>query len=479
MEKFIKRYVPEKVLVFIQQSDYSRKEDLYIICDMLYRVNNYNKNDNYSGYVEISQQYFRDIITAKEFITSGKKFLIENEIILCDDISIKGEKSYGYKFSDNFVSKIKEVKIFSKTYGKRIINNKNTRNNNVNNLYKKYKEYFINNFNIDYDKAFLWIEENYDNNQEEINTSLCREFLTKQKMYLENIHRYNHYLISINSIRDRDLFFRVGKSNGRVDTNLTNLKSDLRQFISINNLVQIDISNSQPYFLGNLIQSKLNNQEEINSSLCREFLEYKKMTENGTFYKEFVKIYFNKTSKSISEKEAKNIMFKIFYSQNKHFIKEKNILKSVFPNVLKFIEDMKIIKHNRVALDLQKMESEFCIKDVCINELDKLNINYLTIHDSWLVNADDLEKVKKIIEDKFMEKFQNKPKLKIDDINSGLSTQILNKVIKHKELKTVEIDEDDWFNNWEPKKVSVDRSIEDEDFGEADGIDGFIESIDI
>jgi hypothetical protein len=479
MEKFIKRYVPEKVLFFIQQSDYLRKEDLYIICDMLYRVNNYNKNDNYNGYVEISQQYFRDIITAKEFITSGKNFLIENKIILCDNISIKGEKSYGYKFSDNFVSKIKEVKIFSKTYGKRIIKNKNTRNNIVNNSYKRYKEYFINNFNIDYDKAFLWIEENYDKKQEEINTSLCREFLTKQKMFLENIHRYNHYLISINSIRDKDLFFRVGKSNGRVDTNLTNLKSDLRQFISIDNLVQIDISNSQPYFLGNLIQSKLNNQEEINTSLCREFLEYKKMTENGSFYKEFGKIYFNKTSKSINKKEIKNIMFKIFYSQNKHFIKEKNIFKSVFPNVLKFIEDMKIIKHNRVALDLQKMESDFCILDVCINELDKLNINYLTIHDSWLVSVDDLEKVKKIIKDKFMEKFNNKPTLKIDDINSGLSIEILNRDLEIENKIEKDIDEDDWFSNWEPKKLSIQKGPEDEDFGDWDGIEGFIETLDI
>ena len=41
------------------------------------------------------------------------------------------------------------------------------------------------------------------------------------------------------------------------------------------------------------------------------------------------------------------------------------------------------------------------------------------------------------------------------------------------------LEEDDWFTNWNPKKISKDTSIEDEDFGEADGIEGVIESIDL
>lgn len=38
--------------------------------------------------------------------------------------------------------------------------------------------------------------------------------------------------------------------------------------------------------------------------------------------------------------------------------------------------------------------------------------------------------------------------------------------------------DDEWLN-WNPKKIYVEKSIEDIDFGEADGIDGLIESIDI
>lgn len=50
--------------------------------------------------------------------------------------------------------------------------------------------------------------------------------------------------------------------------------------------------------------------------------------------------------------------------------------------------------------------------------------------------------------------------------------------VEEHEVKSI-IEEDDWFTNWNPKKMSKDTSIEDEDFGEADGIEGVIESIEL
>jgi len=41
------------------------------------------------------------------------------------------------------------------------------------------------------------------------------------------------------------------------------------------------------------------------------------------------------------------------------------------------------------------------------------------------------------------------------------------------------IDEDEWFDSWEPQSKYNQKSFEDEDFGEGDGIDGFIETIEI
>lgn len=41
------------------------------------------------------------------------------------------------------------------------------------------------------------------------------------------------------------------------------------------------------------------------------------------------------------------------------------------------------------------------------------------------------------------------------------------------------IEEDEFWQNWEPEKKYNEKTIEDEDFGEADGIDGIIETIDL
>jgi hypothetical protein len=51
--------------------------------------------------------------------------------------------------------------------------------------------------------------------------------------------------------------------------------------------------------------------------------------------------------------------------------------------------------------------------------------------------------------------------------------------IDYKLSQLVELEEDDWFNNWEPQSKYSQKTIEDEDFGESDGIDGLIETINI
>jgi len=56
---------------------------------------------------------------------------------------------------------------------------------------------------------------------------------------------------SIEAIRDSDLWFKVCPF-GRVHTNVTNLQSSLRRFLRVDNnkLVNLDIRNAQPLFLG-------------------------------------------------------------------------------------------------------------------------------------------------------------------------------------------------------------------------------------
>lgn len=400
----INRYVPEKAYDFINKTDYKNKEHLYIILDMVNRITIFHKRDtDYSNnFIDIPISYFKNIIQNKDCFKDSMDYLKSNSILECDNIYSKERgKAFGYKINDNFFSKLVQVKVNKPTLTKRICTNINKEKSRVNDKYKTYKSFFVNNFKVDYKKALNYI--NYN-----LNTSLCRNFLPKD--IVKSINKYNHQLMSISAINDGDLFFRHNKTNGRIDTNLTNLKSDLKQFISISGLVQIDISNSQPYILSLY----------LNPSLCRNFLDedyskYKSWTEKGVFYENFMKEYFNRKGILLKREEIKDIMFCIFYSKNTSYLKEKEVFKSIFPSVYSIIEKEKITKHNQLAIKMQQLESEICIDIIC-QELDKEGIKYFTIHDAWVVDKFDEIKVKEIIEREFIKKYKSKPTLKIEKI---------------------------------------------------------------
>lgn len=404
--KTINRYVPEKAYDFIIKSEYKNKDHLYIILDMVNRITIFHKRDtDYSNqFIDIPKSYFRDIIVDSKSIKEAMDFLKSNQILDCDNIYSKEKgKAFGYKINDNYFSKLIQVKITKITLTKRIYSNVNKEKNRVNDKYKVYKSFFLGNFKINYSKALNYINSN-------LNSSLCGRISAQD--IVKSINKYNHQLMSISAINDGDLFFRHNKTNGRIDTNLTNLKSELKQFISIGGLVQLDIVNSQPYLLSLY----------LNSSLCGRILsddysKYQAWTKKGVFYENFIKEYFNKKQRVLTREEVKDIMFCIFYSKNNSYRKEKEVFKSIFPSIYVAIENEKKQKHNQLAIKMQQLESEICIDIIC-QELDKEGIKYFTIHDAWLVDRFDEIKVKSIIEKEFEKKYKSKPTIKVENITN-------------------------------------------------------------
>ena len=436
----VKRYIPERVYEKIKTLNFKNKDHLYVVCDMIYRSSIYKKTDNYDGFQDIPSYYFENIIkNYKEYVT----YLIDNQIIECDNVySKQAGKSLGYKYNDEYVSILMDVFIDKLTLKKRIINNKNKRNDEVKRKLKTYKDNYLNNFKIDYDSAIDYLNNSY---QEALNvlkqskmglnwvkpnpSTLIYSLLCSPKvpgrpqvLDLEDpkiekrmINRYNSYYIALSSINDNELFFRKNKTNGRIDTNLTNLKSQFKRFIKYDgNLYQIDIKNSQPFILSLYLNLLLTNNPLTNEQKI-ELEKYSKWTSKGIYYEEFTKTYFNKTGKVLSRKDIKNIMFCIFFSKNGSYTPQKKIFKSIFPFILSTIEKMKENKHNEFAIKLQKIESEICIDIIC-QELDNEDIKYWTIHDAYLVDEKQIDKVTNIIKEQFKLKWGVSPELKIEKI---------------------------------------------------------------
>jgi hypothetical protein len=409
----VKRYIPELVYQKIKQSDFKNKDHLYIICDMIGRMKVYIKNDDYSNsYIDIPKQYFRDLICDVTYLSNAMTFLLSNQIIITDNQYVINEKAKGYKINDIYISKLISVYVESTSISKRIAIKRNERNNSVNDKYKIYKNHFINTFKIHYNEALLFIETNY---------------LTPLPIYsyvegfskdiIKSIEKYNRYFLSISMINDGDLFFRVNKTNGRIDTNLTNLKSELKQFITTKNLHQIDISNSQPFILG-LVLSNPSPTYSYVEGFSKELERYMDWTSLGVFYENFQKAYYQKNKEvlKMNRKQIKEVMFCIFYSKNEHYKNEKKIFGDIFPNILNYIIERKRKKYNELAIHMQKIESEICIDIIC-QELDKQNIKYYTIHDSWLVDEKDIPKTKDIISNCFNTKYNHIPNLKTEKIS--------------------------------------------------------------
>ena len=407
--KTIKRYIPGKVYGKIKSLDYKNKEHLYIICDMIYRSTIFKKEDkDYSNqFIDIPRYYFRDILSDyKSYI----EFLIEEGIIECDNVYSKlGGKSLGYRFNSEYLSKLISIEITKPTMSKKIIKNKNERNNLVNEKLHKYREHFLNNFKLNYDNALGYLNSWFNNSTSTLTSSYVAGFYDE---WIKLVNKYNHMFMAINAINDGDLYFRKNITNGRLDTNLTSLKSDYKTFIVSNEpLYQIDIVNSQPFILSLLLTSSY-----VAGFSEKELEKYIDWTTSGMFYEMFEKTYFNKTGKTLTRKMIKDMMFCIFYSKNGSYRKEKDIFKSIFPTITDWITKQKESNYNEFAIKLQKIESKICIDIIC-QELDKEDIKYYTIHDAWLIDKKDIVNTQKIIMNNFYKNFGRRPEMKIEKIN--------------------------------------------------------------
>lgn len=405
-KKKISRLVPELVLDRLNSLNYKNIEHLYVICDMITSITVFKNNQDYNyGYVDIARIYFTSVITKHILFDEAKKFLIDNNIIECDNIfNMKTGKAFGYRFKKELISKCVPVYITKPTLFKRIVKNINAARGESMRHIEKSKEYFLSTFKIDFKAALKYINDEYEE------TILSAQDSDER---IKIVNKYNAYYSSIDRINNGELYYKKNSTNGRVDTNLTALRTDLKKFIIIKDLEQLDISNSQPFFLYLLIEKNVQN---ISDEFKKEIEKYKNWVLNGKFYENFQNSLSNLIF--LSRPQVKDIVFCILFGKNDSYINSKNIsyFSKIFPNIYKFIYDYKIVDYKKLSNDLTRIESDFCI-DYILPILNENKLNSYTVHDSWLLNKLDMFQAKTLIEDSFNHKFGVCPKLKHEKIN--------------------------------------------------------------
>ncbi|MGV0968969.1 hypothetical protein ACTS9M_07070 [Empedobacter sp. ULE_I136] len=432
---------------------------------LMYENYDTQKYDDYGDiYTNLNAQLLqRRIRNYREHLDYLKK----HNIIYENKQYIPGVKSRGFSFHNIFgVAKIKEVlitnqKLISKINKFYYLDDKNEIKLLNDELNIDYITKWLNPkyLKIDCAKAEQYLYDLADKERlsEKIRESVIQKFKKNKKLYNQKDIEKGVELIVMNKFNCRlrvlKLFNKgifnqiVDNTAGRLHTTLTQLKGDLRQFITFKNenLVAIDIVNSQPYLSYSLLNEESfvrNNISEKVSLLNPRFntsnylveltkliskntskddvLNFIEVIKSGKLYEEFGKILINKRIMVKHEdyrKEAKTIIFSSFFSKNqaKIFNKEIQIFEKEFPSVYQIFKTIKIKKHNALACLLQNLEAELVLHKACkIIAKNRPDIPIFTLHDAIITTESNKEYVYSVLHEVLTKNIGIEPTIKYE-----------------------------------------------------------------
>ncbi len=262
--------------------------------------------------------------------------------------------------------------------------------------------------------------------------------------------QYRFAKANVELIASGNIVCTVDGTVGRMHTVLTNMKSDLRNLITYLGapLVSIDIKNSQPYLstilttiqetkrgrhplntLKQQIQTTIN-QTHPNSSLMLEEMNELFDKQDFTIFKNLVSYnkhgangedlytYMLKKGKELNlpyanRREAKEGMFEVLFSSNRHHSQAKRLFRELFPSVDKLFRSLKELDHSLLPRLLQKIESFILLRVVTKRIARRYPSAHLfTIHQSIVTTLDYRERVRTMMHDELTKIVGLEPKLK-------------------------------------------------------------------
>lgn len=221
--------------------------------------------------------------------------------------------------------------------------------------------------------------------------------------------RYSSRIASIKAIKNgrlnKTLRFNRNDTNKRLDTNLTNMASDLRPFIiGYQSMAYLDLVNSQPVLFNAMLKHYYKGATE---GQIKELNEYRESTTHGLWYEKLIEIF------KVNRDEAKTIWMEIAYSKNSSFKHHKKIFKTKFPFIYSIIEKSKEANHANFSIELQKIESKVFVDKICKDLVDEGIMPY-TMHDGLLVPKEAMNRTKDVMMENLMKVIGAYPKIKIE-----------------------------------------------------------------
>lgn len=381
-----------------------------------------------NGYVNLKSDYIRKVTTTKRY--SQVMDTLKDNYIETDDSYIVGRKSYSYRFKEP-ISKCKLVKyIPDKATTTKLDQLPFER------TIDEYQTKQLGNLTLD-DRAFIHQFENYSSkipvervnklivnkSQTDTNTDISPYDVTF--LFDQNVIRYDNKVFDLKKLEPelynryqvrKMLLDRFKNSNEpafrdttsrRLHSKLTRFPKDCRKFLKTRNnqnLCGIDIKNAQPLLIYHLMT-------ENYFPIKNDAVEFYKYAKNGILYEHLMEVMNWSGSRSDFKR-----WFYIYVLYGREYRNEGLIMfRKRFPSVAQFLSMYKEVKHEHLAIDLQRLES-FLVLDTITERIKhekEYDIFLATIHDSLVTETDNSNFVECVIKEEF-EKIGLEVKLRID-----------------------------------------------------------------
>lgn len=392
---------------------------------LVLRTLNRKKRRNHFLYVSLSKVYIEKMFKSKYI--EVLRILKTNNIIECDERFWYGEKSWKvkrYKINDRFAVEDEFVTV---SYKERMpyeefVRQRNIRKDFVEDIeslkldIKELQEIskkrvddikiesFPRNEEIKDERLKVRIKTfNYENpsyittlpkalaTAKKHNLSLIQDgnecYITEEKLF---IHMKKEYVKSsdhqaIQRLSKKYWYAERNTTNSRLDTNITNLCGKMMDhIIDQNNLVELDLSNSQFAILCHILKDK---------NIGPDFELFKQLSVSGGLY-EFIQEKLGLESR----KKAKQLTFELLFSSHLNRNPYITKLKEFFPNVILWINEYKKKNgYNQFSILLQQKEAEMFVDHIHSHLKAELGF-CLTKHDCVLVRKEDETKAREFIQ---------------------------------------------------------------------------------
>lgn len=452
---------------FLQSKKYKIDFFYYLIDHLLDRALRSDLESNL-GFINLNSTLLQKVIhNYKEYLD----YLLKHGIIECDNTYRKRNrlyntkpKSLGYRLEFQWKNEleIESIPIIDRVLRKKLKGRQSVLNSEQEKIKTDY--HFLTKWfdKLEFDSlaAREWLE-----NNEILKLEMGRGIRGPVKFKPRKIQKKAKVLWSLDKLARRDFFFSVDDKGGRFHSNLTNLKKELRNFITYEGkqLVNVDIKSSQPlistllfyerfykmdsdtislHSFPDIIESMVpsarsiildsrnisihimleENSENIDKQDIKYFIE---LINSGMFYESLSKILF--PNDPPNREIAKELILQVFFSGNQ-FISSKQSTKKgksaahkekfveAFPNVYKLFRTYKIRNKSLLARLLQRIESTLILKHIVPRiASERPDLPIFTIHDSVVTTEGNEGYVEQVMREEIIRLTGLNPKFGIEN----------------------------------------------------------------